>query len=143
MDYNKFLIDTNIIIELLAKRESFYRDTQNLFTLADGAGTRFQFYISALSFANAQYILSKYLNQDEIRENLIKFKPFVRVLPLDDKILELALASDFSNFEDAIQYYTALEHELDIIVTRNKKDFKTSDLPVLSAGELWKLIVLR
>ena len=47
----------------------------------------------------------------------------------ENKILELALSSDFSDFEDAIQYYTALDNKLEIIITRNKKDFKKSKLP--------------
>lgn len=54
---------------------------------------------------------------------------------MDDKILELALASDFKDFEDAIQYHTALENHLDTIISRNKKDFKSSVLPVLTAKE--------
>jgi predicted nucleic acid-binding protein len=54
---------------------------------------------------------------------------------MDDKILELALVSDFKDFEDAIQYHTALENELDLILTRNKKDFKKSILAVLTAKE--------
>ena len=57
---------------------------------------------------------------------------------VNDKILELALISDFKDFEDAIQYHTALENELDLIITRNKKDFKTSALPVLTAKEYLK-----
>lgn len=54
---------------------------------------------------------------------------------MNNKILELALASDFKDFEDAIQYYTALENHLDIIISRNKKDVKSSVLPVLTAKE--------
>jgi predicted nucleic acid-binding protein len=54
---------------------------------------------------------------------------------MDDKILELALASNFKDFEDAIQYHTALENHLDMIISRNKKDFKNSVLPVLTAKE--------
>ena len=49
-----------------------------------------------------------------------------------------ALNSNFKDFEDAIQYHTALENELDLIITRNKKDFKTSALPVLTAKEYLK-----
>jgi predicted nucleic acid-binding protein len=45
------------------------------------------------------------------------------------------LSSDFNDFEDAIQYYTALENNINTIITRNKKDFKTSKLPVLTAKE--------
>lgn len=130
---NNLLIDTNIIIDLLAKRKDFYQEAQELFTLSDE--NKVNLYISSLSFANTHYLLSKELNADEARKILIKFKLLVKVLPLDDRILELALASDFKDFEDGIQYYTALENKLEIIITRNKKDFKTAKLPILSAKE--------
>ena len=54
---------------------------------------------------------------------------------MNDKILELALASNFKDFENAIQYHTALENNLDIIITRNTKDFKNSVIPILTAKE--------
>ena len=127
------LIDTNIIIDLLAKRKDFYQEVQELFTLADE--NEVNLYISSLTFANTHYVLSKELNVDEARKVLIKFKLLVKILPLDDRILELALSSDFKDFEDGIQYYTALENKLEIIITRNKKDFKTAKLPVLTAKE--------
>ncbi len=127
------LIDTNIIIDLLSKRKNFYQEAQELFTLADEQ--EIKLYISSLTFANTHYLLSKELNSNEARKVLIKFKLLVSILPLDDKILELALSSDFNDFEDAIQYYTALENKLNIIITRNKKDFKISKLPVLTAKE--------
>lgn len=127
------LVDTNIIVDLLSKRKNFYQEAQELFTLADEQ--EIKLYISSLTFANTHYLLSKELNSNEARKILIKFKLLVSVLPLDDKILGLALSSDFNDFEDAIQYYTALENKLNIIITRNKKDFKTSKLPVLTAKE--------
>lgn len=129
----KLLVDTNIIIDLLAKRETFYREAQDLFTLADERGVLL--FISALSFADAYYILTKDLSAEEARKIMIKFKTLVTVLSLDDKILELALVSDFRDLEDAMQYHTALDNKLDMIITRNKKDFKKSKLPVLKAGE--------
>ncbi|MEA4936162.1 MAG: PIN domain-containing protein [Paludibacter sp.] len=127
------LVDTNIIVDLLSKRKNFYQEAQELFTLADEQ--EIKLYISSLTFANTHYLLSKELNSNEARKILIKFKLLVSVLPLDDKILGLVLSSDFNDFEDAIQYYTALENKLNIIITRNKKDFKTSKLPVLTAKE--------
>lgn len=129
----KLLVDTNIIIDLLAKRKDFYQEAQELFTLADE--NQVKLYISSLTFANTHYVLVKELNADEARKVLIKFKLLVKTLPLDEKILELALSSDFKDFEDAIQHYTALENKLEIIITRNKKDFKTSKLAVLTAKE--------
>jgi predicted nucleic acid-binding protein len=127
------LIDTNIIVDLLSKRKNFYQEAQELFTLADEQEVKL--YISSLTFANTHYLLSKELNSNEARKVLIRFKLLVSILPLDDKILELALSSDFNDFEDGIQYYTALENKLNIIITRNKKDFKISTLPVLTARE--------
>ena len=62
----------------------------------------------------------------------------VEVLPTTDKIIDLALASDFNDFEDAIQFYTALESNLHVIITRNKKDFKNNLIPVFSAKEFLK-----
>ena len=129
----KLLVDTNIIIDLLAKRKDFYREAQELFTLADE--NEVKLHISSLTFANTHYLLVKELNADEARKVLIKLKLLVKILPLDEKILELALSSDFIDFEDAIQYYTALVNKLEIIITRNKKDFKTAKLPVLTAKE--------
>lgn len=127
------LADTNIIIDLLAKREAFFSEAQQLFTLADIKEVKI--YISALTFANTYYLLSRHSKPSEARKILIKFKILVGVLPVDDKIVGLALVSDFTDFEDGIQYYTALESNLDVIITRNKRDFKHSKLPVLTAAE--------
>lgn len=132
----RLLVDTNIVIDLLSKREEFFHDAQELFTLADNK--KVELFVSALTFANTHYLLSKYQKLDDARKTLIKFKVLVNISPLDDKVVELALVSDFKDFEDAIQYHTALENGIDIIITRNKKDFKNSKLPVMTAKEYLK-----
>ena len=129
-------VDTNIVIDLLQKRENFYQEAQELFTKADRK--KLKLYISALTFANTYYILSKYYSSSEAKKILSKFKVLVEVLPTTDKIIDLALASDFNDFEDAIQFYTALESNLHVIITRNKKDFKNNLIPVVSAKEFLK-----
>jgi predicted nucleic acid-binding protein len=136
---DKLLVDTNIVIDLLSKREEFFQEAQELFTLADNR--QVELCVSALTFANTHYLLSKYQKLDDARKILIKFKVLVKVAPLDDKIVELALVSDFKDFEDAIQYNTALENGIDVIITRNKKDFKNSKLPIMNAREYLKKIV--
>jgi predicted nucleic acid-binding protein len=129
----KLLVDTNIVVDLLTGRKDFYREAQYLFTLSDEG--KVKLLVSSLTFANTHYLLNRYKNKDEARKILIKFKVLVEVAKLDDKIIELALASDFTDFEDAIQYYTAVENGVDIIITRNLKDFKLSKIPVLTAKE--------
>jgi len=133
----KIFIDTNIIIDLLAKRIDFYEDAQDLFTYAKNK--KITLTVSSLTFANTHYILSDQLKQDKVRTVLRKFKTLVEVLPFDDKILELALEPEFKDFEDGIQYYTAIEHKNEAIITRNKKDFRLSTIPVLSAREYLRL----
>ena len=126
-------VDTNIIIDLLAKREPFYKDAQELFTSSDKK--EIQLFISSLSFANAYYAIVKHHKEIDAKKYLAKFKVLVNVLPLDNKAIELALLSGFNDFEDGLQYFIALESESDIIITRNKKDFKNSKIPVMTAGE--------
>jgi len=127
---NRILVDTNIIIDLLTKRKEFYIPASELFTLADKK--EIELAISSLSIANTFCLLSKELNDKKSKEILRKFKLIVKVLPMDDKIIDLSLNSDFKDFEDAIQYYTALENNLEIIITRNLKDFKLAKIPVMT-----------
>lgn len=130
----KVLVDTNIVIDLLAQRKEFYDEAAKLFSLSDKKEIHLT--ISSLTFANTNYILSKQRSTKEAREILRKFKVLVEVINLDDKIIELALSDDkFTDFEDGLQYYSALENNVDIILTRNKKDFKNSKIPVLTAKE--------
>ena len=131
---SRLLIDTNIVIDLLAKRDKFYDEAADLFSRADKKEVELT--ISSLTFANTSYILSKLKSVKDAKEILRKFKVLVELLSLDDKITELALSDDdFPDFEDGLQYYSAIENQIEIIITRNKKDFKKSKIPVLTAKE--------
>ncbi|MBU0695368.1 MAG: PIN domain-containing protein [Bacteroidetes bacterium] len=129
----RIFIDTNIILDLLANRKDFYLEAQQLFTLADHKEV--ELYTSSLSIVNTHYILSQKLKQNEINKTLRQFKLLVSVLNIDDKIIDLALNSDFKDFEDAVQYECAIQNQMDIIITRNLKDFKLSKIPILSAKD--------
>lgn len=134
---DKILVDTNIVLDLLAKREEFLTEAQELFTLSDQ--NKVKLYVSALTFANTYYILSQKLKLNDTRSVLRRFKVLVKVLPLNEKIINLSLDSEFKDFEDAIQYYTGIENNIDIILTRNLKDFKLSRIPVLTARDYLKI----
>lgn len=129
-------LDTNIVLDLLAHRMPFYTEAAKLFSLADKK--KIVLSVSALCLADINYILSKQIPELEVRKILRKFKVLVSVLPLDDKITDLALNSEFRDFEDAIQYFTAIENDQDLIITRNQPDFKESKIPVMTAGEFIK-----
>lgn len=123
-------VDTDVILDLLLQRQSFYIHAAQLFTLADKGQIKIN--ISSLSFSNLHYLLSKQYNKVESRRILSQLKTLVVVLAVDDKLISLALNSDFTDFEDAIQYFTAINNDVPMLITRNIKDYKTAAIPVLS-----------
>jgi len=130
----KIFIDTNIVIDLLSRREQFYNEAANLFSLADKKNIELS--VSSLTIANTSYTLLRQKTANETKAVLRKLRLIIRILPLDDKIVGLALNDDtFSDFEDGLQYFTAVENGQDIIITRNLKDFKHSKLPVMTARQ--------
>jgi predicted nucleic acid-binding protein len=136
----KLFLDTNIIIDLLGEREPFYNLAAKIASLADAG--RIKIVISTLSFANVFYILSKFENQEIVKEKIRKFKVITESSDLTEKIISKALNSKFADFEDALQYYCAIQSNCNILITRNAKDFKESNISVLSPKEFlasWKL----
>ena len=133
----KVFVDTDIIYDLLAKRDPFYLAAARLFTLADEG--KVQIFISALSLVNIHYLISKQQTEDEAKQILRKFKVLVHVNPLNEKLIDLALNSEFSDFEDAIQYFSALQNDIEVLLTRNLKDYKKAQILVLTAQDFINL----
>ncbi len=130
----KAFLDTNIVLDLLAERHPFYADAAQLFAKAERGEV--QLFVSALTFANVNYILLKHCKPNEAKQILRKLKLLVSVLSLDDRIIDLSLNDvAFTDYEDALQYFAALENNMDVIVSRNLKDFRSSSIPVMVAGQ--------
>ena len=135
----KLFIDTNIVLDLLARREPFYNEAANLFSLADRKIIELS--ISSLTIANTGYVLLRQIGATKTREILRKLRLIVNILSLDDKIIGIALNdASFNDFEDGLQYFTALENNQDMIITRNLKDFKASKLPVMTARQFLEIL---
>ncbi len=130
-------LDTNIILDLVSPRPPFSLFAQKLFSKSQRLNMGI--YASALSFPNINYLLSKVTNKETAKQVLLKIKPLITILPLTDKIIQLALASDFNDFEDAIQYYTALENNITTLITRDLKDFKKANIRVMTSEEYLNL----
>jgi predicted nucleic acid-binding protein len=133
----KVLIDTNVVIDLLAQREPHFNSTSRLFTLA--SKKLISAYVSSLTLVTTHFIVSRELTEADTRRVIRKFKTIANVLDLKAGYIDLALDSDFKDFEDAIQYQTALSNNLDGIITRNKRDFKKSRIPVFTTEEYLEL----
>lgn len=130
----KAYIDTNILIDLVLSRQEFLPDAQRVFALgyADDA----QLVISALSFVNTIYLGKKYHFPDaDVREKLRIIADFVDVVDLRGQNVVDMLDSEWKDYEDATQHQSAVEEQADCIVTRNKKDYRSSTIEVLTPGE--------
>jgi predicted nucleic acid-binding protein len=127
---SKVFVDTDVCLDLLSGRKPFNGAAQKLFSLADLG--KLKICVSSLSFSTIDYLLRAHYKIGESRKLLAKFKTLVTVLAVDDKIIDLALASDFADFEDAIQYNTAIENNSQIILTRKLLDFKKAQIPVMT-----------
>ena len=135
----KLFIDTNIVIDLLSRREPFFEEAAELFSLADKKQVELS--VSSLTIANTSYALFRHMDSNKAKSVLRKLRLILKILPLDDKIIGLALNDDtFSDFEDGLQYFTALENEQELIITRNLKDFKNSKLPTITAKQFIETI---
>ncbi|MHB8339228.1 MAG: type II toxin-antitoxin system VapC family toxin [Ignavibacteriaceae bacterium] len=90
------------------------------------------------TFANLHYLLKKQTTNLLALKSLRKLKTFINILPIDERVIEQALDSEFNDFEDAIQYFTAVNNGITLIITRNKIDYKRSKIDVLTAEEFLK-----
>lgn len=138
---DRLFLDTNVVIDLLGEREPFYQNAAQIATLADKG--KIQLVVSALTYSTAYYVLSKFEKQKVVMEKLRKFKVIAETSDLTDKIIDKALTSGFSDFEDALQYFCALQTNCNILLTRNENDYKIAEIPVLSPEEFLKGFSIR
>ena len=128
----RLFLDTNIVIDLLDRREPFCHDAVQLFTMA--YNKQVQLIVSPMTYTTASFLLHRH-GAEGVRNLLSNFRQLSRVATADERTVDDSLASQFNDFEDAMQYYCALKAKADIIITRNGKDFSASKLPVMTATE--------
>ena len=133
----RVFVDSDIILDLLLAREPFFPAAADLFLLIQEG--RIEGFTSPVVFANLFYILRQGMPAAEAITALRKLRLLLGIASVDEKTIDRGLASSFADFEDAIQYYTAVAHDLDAVVTRNKKHYKAAEIPVLDAAELVQL----
>lgn len=131
-----WFIDTNALIDFLTNRPPFAEPAATLFRLA--YAKRVQLYVASLSFSTAFYLLRRSLQATAshtasqlAQQQLAQLKPLLTVVAVDDEVVTKALAAGFADYEDALQYFAAVSvPAIELLVTRNPKDFKASALPL-------------
>lgn len=127
----RVFIDTNIFLDILFRREQFVDDALSIFDMAvDG---QIVLLISDLSIANIKYITRKEIPTEEFYNLIQIFRPIFTIVPLGAEVIDKAISLQASDFEDALQYFSAVQAEADCLVTRNIKDFAFADMEVLDS----------
>ena len=127
----KLFLDTNIVVDFLGEREEVYRSAARVMTLADQK--KIKIFTTSDTISTSYYLLSKYESPKAALEKIRKFKVLCSVSAMSDEVIDKVIASDFKDFEDAIQYFSAIATHCDLIITRNGKDFKNALIPVMNA----------
>ena len=130
----RVLLDTNIIIDFLNDRQPFSLHAADIFR--QGRKKSIELFTSSHSFATPHYIMKKLLPEKELRSALTKLNQHIQILPVTEKEIQHALSSNHQDFEDSIQIFTALNGNIDYIVTRNIKDFQKSPVKVNTPDQL-------
>lgn len=132
----KVFVDTNIILDWLGNRAPFFKYAKELFLKGERA--EIELLVSTISFVNTQYILRKQIGKEKAKQTLAAIRTICTICASGEKEIDLALVSSFTDFEDAVQYYSALNNAAKVIITRNPKDFIHSQIPIMSAEEYLK-----
>lgn len=132
----KVFLDTNVVIDLLGKREPFFEDAKVFLHLAQNE--MIKLFIAESSLGNLYYLVFEIYKIPQAAEILRLFFSICEILPGGKEIVFQSLNSDFKDKEDGLQYFTAAAHEMDFIVTRDKKGFKSAtQIPILSPKEFF------
>ena len=128
-------VDTNIIIDVLDKREPFFVESGNVLSL--GAEHKINLYATAMTFATCIYILRKPLGYKNAVGCINILKEYISVSPLTQLEFDKAFSEPCPDIEDMLQYHSAVSAECNVVVTRNGKHFPNNGIPVLTPKEVW------
>ncbi len=127
------MFDTNVVLDVLAERHPFYEDSVRAWSLVETGQA--EGCVSAITVPNLYYVLRREGGRQAAQSGVRFVLRVFNVVPCDERLMRDALESDFPDFEDAVQYFSALRARADCIVTRNAGHFGKSRIPVLSPGK--------
>ena len=125
------LIDTDVILDFFFDRIPFSEDASKILSLCETG--KIKGFVTPVMISNVYYLLRKTAKHEKVIENLKKLLSFINVAIINKETVLAALNSDFKDFEDALQNFSAKnKHEIKVIITRNIKDYKSSNLSIMT-----------
>jgi len=134
----RILIDLNVVLDTLQKREPFYRNSARLLALAENRVI--DGLVAAHSWTTLYYLYQKDQSADLARVRMTELLQFLSVSAVDQTVFEQALNLPYKDFEDAVQMMAAVRSGADYLITRNVRDFKAGPLPALTPAEYLALM---
>jgi predicted nucleic acid-binding protein len=128
------LIDTDVILDFALERHPWFADSEQIIYFAEQK--QIIGYISASTISDIYYIIRKSKNKELALEFLINLCVFCQIAAVNSSVISMALNVNFKDFEDGIQYSTAVINSLDVIVTRNPQDFPVKVPRILTPNQL-------
>lgn len=136
---DKVLIDTDVILDFLFDRKPFSEDAAQILSWCENS--KIQGFVTSIVLSNIYYLLRKTAKHEKVIENLKMLLNIVDVITTNKDAVLDALHSEFKDFEDALQNFSAQNsNEIKVIITRNSKDYKTSNLAVMEPETYIKLV---
>lgn len=127
---HKVLIDTDVILDFLFDRKPFSDDASKILSLCESK--QIQGFITSIMLSNIYYLLRKTAKYEKVIESLKMLMKILDIVTTDKTCVLDALNSEFKDFEDALQNFSAEnDKEIKIIITRNIKDYKSSNLSIM------------
>ena len=134
----KILIDTDVLLDFFFDRKPFSKDSAIILSLCER--NILEGYITPVIISNIYYLLHRTAKHEKVIEKLKLLLTILHVLQMDRHVIETALNSEFKDFEDALQNFAAINNgEIDVIITRNLKDYAKSSIGILSPESFVKL----
>ena len=127
------LVDTNVLLDVMAKRQPFYPASAKIWALAESG--RIAARISAISFNNTYYVVERLSDTRKAREAVQLLRDEFETVALTPQIVNQAIDSEISDFEDAIQFYSAIHASASVLITRNCDDFPKDVLGIQTPDE--------
>ena len=129
----KVFFDTNILMDVLTQRKPHYQSSARVWTLAER--NKIQGIVSAISYPTVNYLLGKLINRRIAERAMHILREIFNVVACTEQIVNQSIDARLKDFEDALQFYSALHADAEYLITRNPAHFPTSDLSIISPQE--------
>jgi len=137
----RVLFDTNVVLDLLLDRDPFSMPAAQLIAMVESQ--QITGYLCATTITTVYYLAQKAVGRKKAHQQVQELMSLFSIAAVNRPVLELAVASKFTDFEDSVLHQSALQVQAQGIVTRNVNDFKYSSIPVYSPAELLQIMHLK